>query len=582
MSKLQDIRITNDWLVNFKNLVKDSNLNIYNILVEPVDNAIDAMAHRVVVDYQTYENTMNLRKLIITNFGGTGLTDDFHNNRLIKFPVTEYSYKPNSIGANGYGIKGVAMRIGAFYRTWCKTDDSDLFRLKEWIMIDKDGKEHSIFDMLRYRNQNDNRFLDITYMRHDIVEFKIVSKVVDKDYVLEQTGDEEFANSSVATKIELGGCDDNNLKLTAEDFTTVKQYAKSFYGHMDFELEIKLKDEQGIIIEPFQFPVQGYPSNFNGLKKLPDITVDGSKNEYSVYYFYTLSPKHDMKKLDDYNSVVPKDNRHVTFIDGTKIRSDQQFIHIYDYTKRGIRSYKLMKNDHFYGNKHNGMNIILVSKKQLKNLDKFKFLGFDSDEEIKSIRKILKGILKTDSDGKMEYVNPNWEKEKQEEVAQTQQLVDDIIAGTDKWRHRWIEKVGDRVEAERITTEFVKDSSNWEVTSGNIEGNQIDIMFGSKVIVEVENQDSKSSKDHLEKINLWYDEIIQTANKDYEWIVWLAKSHSFEKRLKKLLKNKPCTNDTFKGFILLNWKDLYCQDEDDVNTKYVKVDKSPNIVTKVA
>ena len=81
----------------------------------------------------------------------------------------------------------------------------------------------------------------------------------------------------------------------------------------------------------------------------------------------------------------------------------------------------------------------------------------------------------------------------------------------------------------------------------------------------------KSSKDHLEKINLWYDEIIQKNNDDIEWIVWLAKSHSFEKRLRSLLEGKKCTNSVFKGFILLNWKDLYCADEDDTNPRYIKV-----------
>ena len=340
---------------------------------------------------------------------------------------------------------------------------------------------------------------------------------------------------------------------------------------MDIELFLQMKDEEKIRVKPYQFPISGFPSNFSSLSKFPDVIVDESGNEYFGYYFYSLSSKYDTKKLDDYNSIVLPEDRHKTYIDGTAVRVDGQYLHFFDVSRRGIRSYKLMGNGQFYGSKHNGLNIILVSKNQLKNLDKFKFLGFSSDEEIKAVRKSVKDILKDDTDNKSLLVNPNWEKDKQEEVAQTQQLVDDIIAGTDNWRPRWMEFVGDKVESERVTTSFLKDEGNWEVTNGNIAGNQIDIRCGDKVIVEVENQDSKSSKDHLEKINLWYDEIIQKNNDDIEWIVWLAKSHSFEKRLRSLLEGKKCTNSVFKGFILLNWKDLYCADEDDTNPRYIKV-----------
>ena len=45
----------------------------------------------------------------------------------------------------------------------------------------------------------------------------------------------------------------------------------------------------------------------------------------------------------------------------------------------------------------------------------------------------------------------------------------------------------------------------------------------------------------------------------------------FQKRLKELLETKPCTNDKFKGFILLNWKDLTTKDEDRIKCKYVEV-----------
>ena len=40
-------------------------------------------------------------------------------------------------------------------------------------------------------------------------------------------------------------------------------------------------------------------------------------------------------------------------------------------------------NPVFYGSKHNNMNIILVAKNKLKNLDRVKHLGFASNIEIK-------------------------------------------------------------------------------------------------------------------------------------------------------------------------------------------------------
>ena len=143
----------------------------------------------------------------------------------------------------------------------------------------------------------------------------------------------------------------------------------------------------------------------------------------------------------------------------------------------------------------------------------------------------------------------------------------------DKYRSRYIEIVADEVESVRITTKMIKDEGNWVITKGNRYGNQIDIDQNDlKVIWELENEESTASKDHLEKINLWYDEIIQEHQDDIEWIVWVAKSHGFEKRLRDLLKNKPCTNPSFKGFKLIRWKDFRC-DEDEMNVRTILANK---------
>ena len=45
------INITGNWLTLWKQNMKDSKLTIYNILVEGVDNAIDALSRKVLVTY---------------------------------------------------------------------------------------------------------------------------------------------------------------------------------------------------------------------------------------------------------------------------------------------------------------------------------------------------------------------------------------------------------------------------------------------------------------------------------------------------------------------------------------------------
>ena len=223
----------------------------------------------------------------------------------------------------------------------------------------------------------------------------------------------------------------------------------------------------------------------------------------------------------------------------------------------------------------------MVARQKLKNLDRFKFLGFSNPEEIKSIRTSVIDILKEDMDDKQVYKNPNADKDKREEVSQVQDLFKDITDGRGKYRERWRELVTDNIEDISVKAAAIKNPANYNAegtaqmgTSTDV--NQIDAVFypdGStpSVILEAENKDKISSKDHLEKVNLWYDEIIQTANQPVEWIVWLAKRHTFENRLKKLLVSKPTTNKHFKGFILMPWKDFWRDESEDFKTRVITV-----------
>jgi hypothetical protein len=221
-----------------------------------------------------------------------------------------------------------------------------------------------------------------------------------------------------------------------------------------------------------------------------------------------------------------------------------------------------------------------VARQKLKNLDRFKFLGFSNPEEIKSIRTSIIDILKEDMDDKQDYKNPHADKDKREEVSQVQDLFRDITNDKASYLTRWNILVTDHIEDTRVKTAAVKNPANYNAEGTaqmgtSTDTSQIDAIFypdgkTPSVILEAENKDKISSKDHLEKVNLWYDEIIQNANQPVEWIAWLAKRHTFENRLKKLLECKPTTNPHFKGFILIPWKDFWRDDSEVLKTRIVR------------
>jgi hypothetical protein len=564
---MKNFKLNGQVISTWKQFIKDSKLNVFNIFIEPVDNGIDAGATNIDVEFQT-NNKHTLTNLRVID-DGRGMSDDVVRNNALAFPITTFDYLLGSIGANGYGLKGSTMRIGFFKHIITKTSDEDTWRVYNFSLIDKDGKIHQPENVLQYHKPSHGKFINYTYMREDIVEFNVEVTTLTREKVEELTN-KDFAQYSSGTFIEIIGMEDNEIRLKANEFQTVKESASFFYGQMDFKLRFKFNDEPSELVKPMKFPVEGWPTQFTELNEFPKIVVDNSGNEYDAYYFFTLSEKHQRQMLEDYESYVSEDRRWKILQDGVRQRNDGQYIVVFDNNRRGVGSFRFNGNNTFYGNFHNNMNIVLVARDKIKNLDRYKFLGFADNYEVDCLRDKVKSILNKDvSSGTKEYVNPNWEADKQDEISQTRLLVNNIIDNIDKYRSRFIEFIADKVESVRINTQMIKDESNWVVTNGNRYGNQIDIDSNDmKLLWEIENEDSASSKDHLEKINLWYDEIIQQNNDDIEWIIWVAKSHSFEKRLKNLLKNKPCTNSSFKGFILVRWKDFRV-DESVVNIKYV-------------
>ncbi len=550
-------------------LLKDSNLTIHNIFVEGTDNEIDAGGRNLKIDMDTFDNHA-LKHLSFWG-DGRGVSREIVWKCFFDFPETDFEYADGSIGANGYGIKGIGMRAGMISVLVTKQKGDDKWRVYVVKPADSSDTEYDITSLLQYHKPSHNKFFNYTYMRSNITQFRIREYELNSNEVSDIVG-KDFSNKTQGTYIRIDGCEDNELFLKAKDEPMVEQAIRTFYGQMDLNVSVKLPSYSDYKeIHPMRFPIAttGYPSMISSLPKFDDITVKSSGNEYHGYFFFTLSEKHQPDEYEDYTAQVPKELQYACYYNGTEVRKDAQNILIFDDNKRFVTSYRFMANNTFYGIKHNNMNIILVAKNKLKNLDRVKHLGFASKSEIKDIREVVQEILRADADGDGLLINPNSEKDKQAEVAQTQMLVENIVDGTGNYRARWMEYVTDQCDV-KITTAMVKDMGNYIVTTNNVENNQIDVTF-PHILVEVENMDSASSKDHLEKINLWYDEIIQQANHPTEWIVWLCKSHNFQKRLKELLKSKPCTNDNFKGFILLNWKDLTTPDEDRVKCKYVKV-----------
>jgi hypothetical protein len=561
--------IQGDSIKAWKVILKDSNLNIYNIYVETVDNSIDAKAREVTVHFQTYDDRTISNMTIMDN--GYGMTHHQTINQALDFPETEYDYDEFSIGANGYGLKGVLMRLGFVDYLITKTKDEEFWRLYKFTLVDKKDKKYEPSQVLQYSKPVHNKFLNLTYMKSDIIKFEINQYKI-SNQELEALTSKEFIQYQSGTYISITGMEDNGIRLDAKDWNSVRKMASIFYGQMDFRLNFKINNEEAIRIKTPKFPIDGYPSLLKDLPIFPSIKAKTSGNTYDAYFFFTLSPKHQRVEVENYDSyVLPENQWEVLDSKGNSQRSDGQYIIVFDENKRYVTNFRFKANNQFFGSHHNNMNIILLAKNKIKNLDRVKFLGFADDTEMKELQTEVQQILNDDMDNNRKYLNPNWAADKQEEISQTKKLVQNIIDDVDNYRSRYIEFIADDIESVRITTKMIKDDGNWIITNGNRHGNQIDIdQTDFKTIWEIENEEATSSKDHLEKINLWYDEIIQQKQDDVEWIIWVAKSHSFEKRLRNLVINKPCINPNFKGFKLIRWSDFRCK-EDETNVRTIRV-----------
>ena len=586
--------VISEWIIEgdsftlWKALIKNSQLTAFNINVEGIDNIMDADSREGYVAYNTYPSTHNISRLRFTDFG-RGMTEYEVKDRFLSFPATTYTYTSSSIGANGYGIKGISMRLGSLHIVLTKTIDDDNWRMYTFTFFDKDGKEYTPSQLEQYRKTVKvpaiDEFLDTKYMLEDIVSMKVTEHMVDIATVKHYAKNTNLYEQESGTFISIHGMEDNGVKLTANDQNTVYDFSKAYYGNVGkLKLNLSFSDSDYGTVKPMRYPVsnEAYPNSIKHLKEFPTIVVDESGNVYDAYWMYNLSDKYDTDEVSDYHNTVSKQERFVNMNGdtGKDIRSDQQVITIFDYNMRSIGSYTLKGNHTFYGSSHNGLNVFLVARQKLKNLDRFKFLGFSNPEEIKSIRTSVIDILKEDMDNKQVYKNPNADKDKREEVSQVQDLFRDITNDKASYLTRWNILVTDNIEETRVKTAAVKNIANYNADGNahmgtSTDTNQIDAVFypdgkTPSIILEAENKDKISSKDHLEKVNLWYDEIIQNANEPVEWIVWLAKRHTFENRLTKLLECKPTTNPHFKGFILMPWKDFWRDDSEVLKTRIVK------------
>jgi len=586
---ISDWKIEGDSFKLWKGLVKNSALTAFNINVEGIDNILDADSRDGFVAYSTYPDTHSVSKLNFTDYG-RGMSRDIVKNRFLTFPRTTYDYTSDSIGANGYGIKGISMRLGSLETVITKTYNDDNWRMYKFTFFDEEGNEYIPSQLYQYKKSGKVKtiddMLDYTYVIQDIISMKVTEYVIDIDTVKHYAKGTNLHEQESGTWISIHGMKDNGVKLTANDQNIVYEFSKVYYGNVNqLKLHLSFNGSNFGLVRPMRYPVadEAYPSSIKHLKEFPTIVVDDSGNVYDAYYMYNLSPKHESDKVDNYHNTVNKQERFINMNSNTgkDIRIDQQVITIFDNNMRSIGSYTLKGNQQFYGDAHNGLNIFLVARQKLRNLDRFKFLGFSNKEEIKSIRNSIIGILKEDMDNNQVYKNPNADKDKREEVSQVQELFRDICNNRDNYLSRWQELVTDNIEDIRVKTAAVKNPANYNAegtaqmgTSTDV--NQIDAVFypdGStpSIILEAENKDKISSKDHLEKVNLWYDEIIQKGNQPVEWIVWLTKRHTFENRLKKLMSSKPTTNKHFKGFILMPWKDFWRDNPKNLKTKIVKV-----------
>ena len=141
--------IISEWIIEgdsftlWKALIKNSQLTAFNINVEGIDNIMDADSREGYVAYNTYPSTHNISRLRFTDFG-RGMTEYEVKDRFLSFPATTYTYTSSSIGANGYGIKGISMRLGSLHIVLTKTIDDDNWRMYTFTFFDKDGKEYTV------------------------------------------------------------------------------------------------------------------------------------------------------------------------------------------------------------------------------------------------------------------------------------------------------------------------------------------------------------------------------------------------------------------------------------------------------
>ena len=81
----------------WKLLLKDKNLNAFNIYVELVDNSVDAKAREVNVYLRTYDSTRMISGMDVSD-NGRGITDEDVHKRAISFPETQFDYEFDSVG----------------------------------------------------------------------------------------------------------------------------------------------------------------------------------------------------------------------------------------------------------------------------------------------------------------------------------------------------------------------------------------------------------------------------------------------------------------------------------------------------
>ena len=212
----------------WKQNIKDSTLTCSNIYVEGVDNILDAGSSEGYIRIKTYSDSHIISQLNLLDYG-CGMSEEIVKERFFKFPITTYDYDSSSIGANGYGIKGISMRLGSLKTIITKTVHDTDFRMYTVKFLDKDGNSYEPGELNQYEKQTNHSFFKHTYMIQDIVAMEITETIVDSSYVATMVN-RDFAGQSSGTFISIHGMPDNGVKLTAKDQETVSNFAKLFYG----------------------------------------------------------------------------------------------------------------------------------------------------------------------------------------------------------------------------------------------------------------------------------------------------------------------------------------------------------------